>query len=119
MDIRSCDLSGCNLSFLTIVSAFVKKMLVVQEVDRLCGSQSDVSPRHVVSALILDTLSGRSPLYRQEQSFADMDLELLLGENITPGKLNDDSVGRSLDRIYDTGTGQILTAIALIPVPDS
>jgi hypothetical protein len=48
-----------------------------------------------------------------------MDLELLLGENITPGKLNDDSVGRSLDRIYDTGTGQILTAIALIPVPDS
>lgn len=113
MDIRSLGLSGCNVSFLPIVSAFVKKIGVVQEVDRLCGSQSDVSPGHVVLALILDTLSGRSPLYRLEQSFADMDLELLLGENITPAKLNDDAVGRCLDRIFDTGTGQILTAVAL------
>ncbi len=113
MDIRSCDLSGCNVSFLPIVSAFVKKIGVVEEVDRLCESQSDVNPGHMVLALILDTLSGRSPLYRLEQSFADMDLELLLGENITAAKLNDDAVGRCLDRIFDTGTGQILTAVAL------
>lgn len=113
MDIRSLNLSGCNVSFLPIVSAFVKKIGVVEEIDLLCGSQSDVSPGHMVLALILDTLSGRSPLYILEQSFADMDLELLLGENITAAKLNDDAVGRCLDRIFDTGTGQILTAVTL------
>ena len=113
MDIQSLGLSGCNVSFLPIVSAFVKKIGLVEEIDRLCGSQSDVSSGHMVLALILDTLSGRSPLYRLERNFTDIDLELLLGENITPDKLNDDAVGRCLDRIYDTGTGQILTAIAL------
>ncbi len=32
---------------------------------------------------------------------------------VTAAKLNDDTVGRCLDRIYDTGAGQILTAVAL------
>lgn len=113
MDIRSSNLSGCDVGFLPIVSAFVKKIGMVEEVDRLCGNQTDVSPGKMVLALILDTLSGRSPLYRLERSFAEMDLELLVGEGVTASKLNDDAVGRCLDRIYDTGTGQILTAIAL------
>jgi hypothetical protein len=38
---------------------------------------------------------------------------LLIGEGVTAFMLNDDEVGRYLDRIYDIGTGQILTAIAL------
>lgn len=113
MDIRSINLSGCDVGFLPIVSAFVKKIGMVEEVNRLCGNQTDVSPGQMVLALILDTLSGRSPLYRLERSFAEMDLELLVGEGVTASKLNDDAVGRCLDRIYDTGTGQILTAIAL------
>ncbi|MGP8282646.1 MAG: hypothetical protein ACLQT6_08035 [Desulfomonilaceae bacterium] len=60
MNIRSCDLSGCNVCFLTIASAFVKKIGVVEEVDQLRGSQGDVSLGHVVLALIMDILSGRS-----------------------------------------------------------
>ncbi|MFC1834792.1 DUF4277 domain-containing protein [Thermodesulfobacteriota bacterium] len=86
MDVPLKNLSGCDVSFLPIVAAFVKQIGIGQEVNRLCGGQSDVSPGLVVEAMVLVTLSGRSPLYRLEDSFAGMDLELLLGEDIPPSK---------------------------------
>lgn len=113
MDIKSLNLQPSDVRFLPIVSAFVKKIGVVEEINRLCPSEKDVSPGHVVMALILDTLSGRSPLYRLESSFKDMDLELLLGVDIKPSKLNDDAVGRGLDQVWEAGTGKLLTAVAL------
>ncbi len=61
----------------------------------------------------LDALSGRSPLFRLPQAFAKLDTELLLGEAISAEKLNDDAVGRALDRIFEVGTGKVLSAVAL------
>ena len=113
MDIKSLNLQPSDVRFLPIVSAFVKKIGVVEEINRLCPSEKDVSPGHQVMALILDTPSERSPLYRLERSFKDMDLELLLGVDIEPSKLNDDAVGRVLDQVWEAGTGNLLTAAAL------
>jgi len=113
MDIPLENLRGCDVRFLPIVAAFVKRLGIAEEVNRLCGGQSDVSPGLVVEAMALDTLSGRSPLYRLEHSFAKMDLQLLLGVDIPASKFNDDAVGRSLDRIFDTGPGKVLTAVAI------
>jgi hypothetical protein len=53
--------------------------------------------------MILDTLSGRSPLCRLEQFFVDKDVARLLGEEISKAKLNDDTLGRVLGRISDVG----------------
>ncbi|MGD9818460.1 MAG: hypothetical protein AB7V04_07140 [Desulfomonilaceae bacterium] len=39
-------------------------------------------------ALILDKLSGWSPVYRLESSFKDMDIELLLVVDIQSSRLN-------------------------------
>jgi transposase len=113
MDVESLNLQASDVRFLPIVSAFVKKIGLVDEINRLCPSEKDVSPGHVMMALILDTLSGRSPLYRLERSFEGMDLELLLGVDIPSLKLNDDAVGRVLDRVWEAGTGKVLTAVAL------
>jgi len=113
MDIPLENLRGCDVSFLPIVAAFVKRIGIAEEVNRVCGAQSDVSPGQVVEAMVLDTLSGRSPLYRLEHSFAKMDMELLLGEDLPASKFNDDAVGRTLDRIFDAGTGKILTAVVI------
>jgi transposase len=63
--------------------------------------------------LILDTLSGRSPLYRLEEFFAHQDTALLLGQDIAPEAFNDDTVGRILERLYDVGTMKIFTACAV------
>jgi len=106
-------LSYADVAFLPIIAAFVKKIGVSEEVDRLCAMESDVRPGIVVSAMILDTLSGRSPLYRFERFCSELDTELLLGERVDAAKFNDDALGRVLLRIYEVGTGQFLTAICL------
>jgi transposase len=62
---------------------------------------------------MVDALSGRTPLFRLPQAFAKLDTELLLGEAISPEKLNDDAVGRVLDRLYEVGTAKVLSAISL------
>ena len=58
----------------------------VEEVDRLCHKERGISPGRIVLALMLDALSGRSPLFRLPQAFAKMDTELLLGEANFPGQ---------------------------------
>jgi hypothetical protein len=60
--------------------------------------------------MILDTLSGRSPLYRLEEFFAHQDTALLLGKAVAPAAFDDDTVGRVFDRLYDTGTMKVFTA---------
>lgn len=104
---------ACDVRFLPIISAYARTLGMVEEVDRLCGSKRGVSDGQVVLALILDALSGRSPLFRLSQAFAKLDTELLLGEAISAERLNDDAVGRALDRIYEVGTGKVLSAVAL------
>jgi len=106
-------LRACDVRFLPIISAYARTLGVVEEVDRLCGSKGGVSKGQIVLALVLDALSGRSPLFRLPQAFAKLDTELLFGEAISPEKLNDDAVGRALDRIFEVGTGKVLSAVAL------
>ena len=107
------SIRASDMRYLPIVSAFARTIGVVEEVDRLCGHKNGISPGRVVLALILDALSGRTPLFRLPQAFAKLDTELLLGEAISPEKLNDDAVGRVLDRIFEVGTGKVLSAVAL------
>jgi len=104
---------ACDVKFLPIVSSYARTLGLVDEVDRLCGSKRGISDGQIVLALVLDALSGRSPLFRLPQAFAKLDTELLLGEAISPERLNDDAVGRALDRIYEAGTSKVLSAVAL------
>jgi len=48
-----------------------------------------------------------------EEFFAYQDMGLLLGQAIAPDALHDDTVGRVLDRLYDTGTMKVCTACAV------
>lgn len=113
MSVMPGILSQSDVGFLPIIAKFVKEIGVAEEVDRLCAMESDLRPGVVVSAMILDTLSGRSPLYRFEQFLSELDTELLLGVKVDPAKFNDDALGRVLDRVSEVGTGQFLTAIVL------
>jgi transposase len=107
------SMRACDVKHLPIVSAYARTIGVVEEVDRLCGKERGISPGRIVLALMLDALSGRSPLFRLPQAFAKMDTELLLGEAISPDKLNDDAVGRVLDRLYEVGTSKVLSAVGV------
>lgn len=77
-------LSVTDAKFLPIIAAYVNKLRIVETVNLMCPTEGcDVSPGHMVAAMIIDTLSGRHPLYRLESSFENLDIELLLGIPIT------------------------------------
>jgi transposase len=113
MEDKDGDIRISNTGFLPIVSAYAARIGLVEEIDRLLHCQMEVSPGRVVLALILDALSGRSALFRLEQFFKDKDVEHLLGEDIPASKLNDDTLGRVLDRLSDAGTNTVLGSVAM------
>jgi len=48
-----------------------------------------------VLGMILDTFSGRSPLYRLEEFFTHQDTALLLGKMVAPEAFNDNGPAKS------------------------
>ncbi len=113
MEDKDGDIGISNTGFLPIVSAYAARIGLVEEIDRLLHCQMEVSPGRVVLALILDALSGRSALFRLEQFFKDKDVEHLLGEDIPRSKLNDDTLGRVLDRLSDAGSNTVLGSVVM------
>ena len=111
MNVSDEDVRISNVGFLPVVSAYATRIGLVEEIDRLLDCEMEVSPGRAVLAMILDALSGRSPLCRLEQFFTDKNVGQLLGEEISPTKLNDDTLGRVLDRISAVGTNTVLGAI--------
>lgn len=80
MGLHEAEIDVFQMEFLPIVAAYARKLGLVEEIDRLLGCNMEVSPGKIVLAMILDALSGRSPLFRLKESFADKDIGLLLGE---------------------------------------
>jgi transposase len=98
---------------LPIIKAYADQLGLVSLINHYVPTEMEVDAGTVVLALVLDTLSGRSPLYRLEEFFAQQDTELLLGKAVPPHALNDDTAGRVLDRLYDFGTMRLFTACAV------
>ena len=67
----------------------------------------------VVQAMVLDTLSTRSPLYRVDRFVAAHDTEVLLGRRLSSQAFNDTNLGRVLDAIYEVGSEQLFSQVAL------
>src|SRR5437867_806720 len=102
-----------QVQHLPIVKAYADKIGVVEVINQLVPTEMAIDPGTLVLGMILDTLSGRSPLYRLEAFFTHQDTALLLGKAVLPGAFDDDTVGRVLDRLYDTGTMKVFTACAV------
>src|SRR5262244_4256373 len=98
---------------LPIIKAYADQIGLVSLINHYVPTAIEVDAGTVVLALVLDTLRGRSPLYRLEEFFAQQDTALLLGKAILPHALNDDTAGRGLDRLYDFGTMRLFTACAV------
>jgi transposase len=98
---------------LPIIKAYADQLGLVGLINHYVPTAMDVDAGTVVLGLVLDTLSGRSPLYRLEEFFASQDTELLLGKAVPPDAFTDDTVGRVLDRLYDFGTMRLFTACAV------
>ena len=98
---------------LPIIKAYADQLGLVSLINHSVPTEMDVDAGTIVLGLVLDTLSGRSPLYRLEEFFAHQDTELLVGKALPPPAFTDDTVGRVLDRLYDFGTIRLFTACAV------
>ena len=98
---------------LPILKAYADQLGLVSLINHYVPTEMEVDAGTVVLAMVLDTLSGRSPLYRLEEFFAQQDTALLFGKPVPPQALNDDTAGRVLDRLYDFGTMRLFTACAV------
>jgi transposase len=107
------EIEAHQVHHLPIVKAYADKIGLVEVINQLVVTEMDIDAGTIVLGLILDTLSGRTPLYRLQDSFAQHDTKLLLGKAIPAEAFNDDTVGRVLDRLYDTGTSKLFTACAV------
>jgi transposase len=107
------EIEAYQVHHLPLVKAYADKIGLVEIVNQLVPTDMEVDPGTMVLGMILDTLSGRSPLYRLHDFLAQHDTELLLGKAVPAEAFNDDAVGRVLDRLYDTGTSKLFTACAV------
>ena len=98
---------------LPAAAAYCRRLGLVELVDRMVPSHMGLRPGLAVQAMVLDTLTGRTPLYRVEQFLAGQDMELLLGEPVSPHTFNDTNLARSLDAIFAAGTSKIVTELGI------
>jgi len=100
-----------NYGHLPAAAAYCRRLGLVEMVNSIVSSQMNIQPGVVVQAMVLDTLSGRSPLYRLNDFMTERDVELLTGDDLPAEAFSDVNVGRSLDAIFEAGPSKIVTAL--------
>jgi len=97
---------------LPIVAAFCRRIGLVEAVNGVVPTEMAVDVGTVMEGMVLDTLSGRSPLYRLAEFFEHQDTELLLGRHIESSAFNDTTVGRAMDAVFAVGADKVFNAVA-------
>jgi transposase len=106
-------ISIAQVNHLPIVADFARQLGLVESVNQLVSSEMNVEPGVVVLAMVLDTLSGRSPLYHLENAFSDAERAVLFGENLPVNAFSDDNAGRVLDRLFEAGTQKMFSVLSV------
>lgn len=101
-----------QVGHLPIVKQYAKRLNLVETINHLVDTQMELSPGMAVLAMVLDTLSGRTPLYRLTEFFEEKDTELLLGAPIESSRFCDTNLGRAMDKIFEVGTLKIFSQLA-------
>jgi len=106
------DLDITQVNHLPIIKAYAEKIQLVETIDALFGNKENLFMGKTILAMVMDTLSGRSPLYRMNEFFEDKDIELLLGEDVDPSVFRDYTIGRRMDLVHEFGTNRVFGEVA-------
>src|SRR2546421_3102598 len=104
-----------RLDHLGIVAGVCREAGIAEWLDKRAGeNRRSVSVGTATVAMILNGLGfSNRQLYLVPQFFANKPVEHLLGEGITADMLNDDSLGRTLDWIYENDVTTLFAGLAL------
>ena len=105
-----------DLDHYGIIAGIIDEIGLVEKINELVGThyRQKVTPGLAVKAMIINGLGMFSaPLYLFEKFFEGKATEHLLGEGVLPEQLNDDCLGRVLDKLSTQGLTEIFITVAL------
>ena len=105
-----------NIDHLGIVAGIIDSIGIVEIINELIGVEKDekVSAGQVVKAMIINGLGFVSkPLYMFPEYFETIACEHLIGTGVKPEYLNDDKLGRVMDKLFIKGLDTIFFIIAV------
>lgn len=103
-----------RIDHLGIVAGMCNKISLIETIDEQIGeNERKVSVGQAVQAMVLNGLGfvGR-PLYLTPEFFANKPVELLIGAEVEAADLNDDSLGRALDELFEHGVTEMFVSVA-------
>ena len=110
------DYQSKNLDHLGLVAAMCDELEIGQQIDQAIKQDTDeriVTVGQAVKAMILNGLGFvNQRLYLVPFFFETKPTEQLIGPAILPEHLNDDTLGRALDALYDYGVTALFRTIA-------
>ncbi len=105
-----------NIDHLGLVSGFCQDIGLVDFIDDHFPEQTknkNLSYGQCLQAMILNGLGYTSQtLYLQSHFFDDKATQLLLGEDVKSEHINDDVLGRCLDKLYEFGVSKLYMGLA-------
>ena len=117
MDLSSEAVGSHQLGALGLIGSVIRELGIIEKIDaRLPLNESKggvVSYGQRVAAMILNGLGFmNSRLYMTPHYFADKPVAQLLDADITADQLNDDCLGRGLDKLAGYGVTQLFSELA-------
>jgi len=108
-----------NLNHLGIIAGIIDEIGIVKIINEQLGTDQKeiVSPGVIIKAIIINGLGFVArPLYLFPQFFEDKATAHLLGKGILSEHLNDDRIGRIMDKCYSYGISELFLLVALAAV---
>ena len=116
MKLKPQEIEIENIDHLGIVAGIIDSIGIVEIINELIGVEKDekVNAGQVVKAMIINGLGFVSkPLYMFPKYFETIACEHLIGAGVKPEYLNDDKLGRVMDKLFIKGLDTIFFIIAL------
>jgi transposase len=113
------EISIQTINHLGLVAGIIDDIGLEKIINEVVGSDPRelITSGQVVKGIILNGLGFASqPLYLFPKFFEDKATEYLLGDGIKAEYLNDDKIGRVMDKLYEKGLSSIFLMIALAVV---
>ncbi|KAB2944275.1 MAG: transposase [Candidatus Methanoperedens nitroreducens] len=105
-----------NVDHLGIVAGVCHEIGLVEEIDKLVGTKDKqiVTTGEAVMAVVINALGFvNRPLYLFPEFMRNKPTELFFREELKPEDFNDDTIGRTLERLYENDPTKIFMHIAL------
>ena len=119
MMISSEEIQVQTINHLGLIAGIIDEIGLEKIINDALGvdEREIVTAGQIVKAIILNGLGFISrPLYLFPQFFEDKATEHLIGKGISPEHLNDDRIGRIMDKLYEKGLSSLFLIIALAVV---